>query len=355
MKRYYAIKISYLENLLNLLLSCDTSLEDVARDILDLRTYIDRLKNNFKYEDEEYTLISRIDEDLSMLGVHQPFLEYVEGFNNLPFFMFTGYEADYTQIKISDKDATLIAHDFYKLQGDFFYSMIDRYFKKIRNHLSFFKPNDNTEGEMLFLKSLEEAFVWVPDKKNITKVTTLVHEFEHVIDAYHNPSLFFNYVIREASSLFMEMISADYVEDELKLDLNGLMRRIELHNIVKNDNDNLVDKLRIFDLVKKFKIEDDTKLEEVLDEYGISLDYVDFLFENSIYMDFFYQISYLIAIELYEIYQVDRDRALSILQYIILNGTNDNILFILKKFGIKLNNSVLKYEKGMEKKLILKN
>lgn len=354
MKKYYAIKINYLENLLSFLLTCDTSNEAIARDILDLKTYIDRLKSNFKGQDEEYTLISRIEEDYSELSSHLPFLLDVNTFYNLPLFMFCGYEADYTQVKISDTEAVSIAHDFYKLQGDFFSKKIELYLKGATNHLSFFKPNSNTEGEMLFLKSLKEAFVWVPNKNNITKVTTLIHEFEHVIDAYHNPSLFFSYVVRETSSLFMEMISSDYVEKELDLGLDGLIRRIELHNIVINDNDNLVAKLNIFDLIKKYKIKNDKELEEVLSDYDISLDYVDFLFENSIQMDFFYQISYLIAIELYQIYQVDKKRALHILQYIILHGTNGNILSILDKFNIKLNSSVLSYEKDMEKRLVLK-
>lgn len=60
-----------------------------------------------------------------------------------------------------------------------------------------------------------------------------------------------------------------------------------------------------------------------------------------------YQIPYLIAVELYIIYQKDKDKALNILIKIILHATPYNIFSLLHNNGIILNQHCVKYEKEL--------
>ena len=59
----------------------------------------------------------------------------------------------------------------------------------------------------------------------------------------------------------------------------------------------------------------------------------------------------MIAIELYTIYNIDKDKALYILRDIIMNGTDNNIFNILKKYNINIGNNIVSYEQDMCLKL----
>ena len=88
----------------------------------------------------------------------------------------------------------------------------------------------------------------------------------------------------------------------------------------------------------------------VLNKEGFSQNDLNFYFEQGIVSEISYQISYLIAIELYMIYYRNKDLALKICEDIIMNGTSENIFKLLDKYGIKLNSNVVNYENKIYKK-----
>ena len=72
------------------------------------------------------------------------------------------------------------------------------------------------------------------------------------------------------------------------------------------------------------------------------------LFERySLVNDYYYQISYLTAIELYNIYKNDQEYALFILKELITKANDDNILQFLEHFGICLGESLSGYEDSL--------
>jgi len=354
MKKSYNIRISYLEELLSLLIKWRDSSEAINNDIYNLSIYIKRLKRNFSDSTEEYELLSRIEEDIQALPDHEIFLPYIDEFKKSASTIALYTIPAYTNVYFRNDEAFATACDFFNEQGRFFSKQIIDFKEDAYNHLKFFRPNDYSEGEMLYLKSFGEAFVWVPNNKNITKISILIHELEHVIDSYTNADFLQNHIIRETAAMFMEMIGTDYIGKKFGLEDDALYRKLELLNIVEIDNRNLASKLHLLKLVKKANVKDDDELDEVLEKNDFLIGYAEFLEENTLWADFYYQISFMIAVELYKIYYIDKEKALSILQYIIINGTNENILDILSKFGIKLNESVKEYEDGLCKKLLLK-
>lgn len=349
MKKVYDIKIKDLESILALL---KENMHDsmVVMDVVRLEEYIKRIKNDFRGT-ETLSLIEQIQDDVEYFEFYKPFYPFVEQFLN------TGksvYDLDsdvkYNSFVMSDEQVMSDVIEFYGHQGELFYSQALEYHQEAREHLKFVKESLDTDGETLFLKSISEAFVFAPNYSNITKFTILVHEVQHVIDFYINPSFSEEFVIRETIAMFMEMIAADYIAKKYKLYGEGFKRQQYLHAIVKYQSHNIMHKMEALELAANNKGLNQDELLNALDKDGFDQEDLEFYFEQGITSDYSYQIAYLIAIELYMLYYKDKDLALTICEDIIINGNSCNIFEILSKYGIQLNNNVVNYENMIYKK-----
>lgn len=350
MTKKYNIQLSELENLLDMLLPYKYD-ETVEADIDTLNTAIARLKNNFSCESED-TLLERIAVDLSCFRGYKNVYPHVIDFFSKGLFFKESVNPRYSSILLSDDDAVTLCKDFYKEQGSFFSNALDEFYQDIESHLMFFEPNNNSEGEIHFIESTGDSFVLVPDYKNFMKASILIHESEHVIDSTNNPKYYRNRLVREIGSIFMELIGCDHLAKVLKLDEDHLLRRFHLHSIIKNNSLYIPDKTSILKEVKKhIRLNENKILKIIENKCGFDQDYVNFLFSTNIVEDYYYQLSYMIAIELYEIYNIDKDRSLYILIDFITNGNDYNVFEMLEKHGIKVNSNLEKYEDDMCLKL----
>lgn len=349
MEKVYDITIKDLETILSMLKDnmYDTI---VMKDAVRLEEYIKRIKNNFKGT-EEISILEQMQDDLEYYPFYKPLYPIIERF------ICNGMGIDeldsspkYKSILFSDEQVVSDVIEFYGHQGELFYSQILEFSEEAKDHLKFIKDTTNTDGETLFLKSIGEAFVFSPNVSNITKFTILVHELQHVIDFYINPSFTEEYVIRETIAMFMEMIAADFIVKKYKLYNEGFKRQQYIHSIVKYQSHNVMYKMDSLELAYNCKKLELDKLIELLNDEGYDKEDLNFYFEQGITTDMAYQIAYLIAMELYMIYYKDKELVLSICEDIIKNGTSDNIFDLLDKYGIKLNNSVADYENNIFKK-----
>ena len=349
MKKVYDISIRDLESILSLL---KENMHDsvVMMDAIRLEEYIKRIKNGFKYVDSP-TLLEQIQDDAEYHEFYKPFYPIVERF------IFTGRTVDelnadvkYKSILMNDEQVVADVIEFYGHQGELFYSQIIEFYNEASDHLKFIKGSLDTEGETLFLKSIGEAFVFSPNYSNITKITILIHEIQHVIDFYINPNFSEEYVIRETIAMFMEMIAADYISKKYKVFDEGIKRQQYLHTIVKYQAHNVLYKTDALDIINNSRSLGPEELIPTLIKEGFDQEDLDFYFEQGITNDMAYQIAYLIAIELYTIYYQDKELALTICEDIIMNGNSDNIFDLLNKYGIELNSSVTDYENYIYKK-----
>lgn len=353
MTRKYNIQLNDLIQLRDLLYAY-TADETVRADIETLNMAIARFENNFEVKDTK-DLIEKICLNLGSWEDYTKLFSYVSKFSKSGMAINPSYSPKYNSILLTDDETVDLCRDFYTEQGPFFSEMLEEFCEDKYSRLHFFEPNKNSEGEIHFIESTGDAFVFSPNYQNIKKPSVLTHEFEHVIDSFNNPKYYRNKVIREIGSTFMEMIGCNHLARVLDLGDDGVKRRAQIHTIVKSTADFLVDKMTALHFINGLR---DQSVKEVLRKTSAKLKhkkkYIQYMFDTNLVEDYYYQISYLIAIELYEIYNVDKDRALYILIDIITNGNDNNIFEILNKYNIVLNSNVCKYEDDMCLKLGIK-
>lgn len=351
MKKAYDIKISDLKLILNALkLYVGDSV--VSSDIHCLDSYISRLENQFL--DQDISLYEKLLDDAGDLHFYKPFYPIFHKFAELGRCQDElSFKTVYTPFYMSDEQAMNDAKDFFQLQDDFFYSQFEEFNEEANNHLKFVDKDAATDGETLMLKSTGDAFAFVPNHSNITKFTILIHELEHCIDFFNNPNFLDDYVIRETSAVFFELLASDFIANKYNLFNDGFQRRSYLHTLIKSQATILIDKYCLLELVNKKKDLNENDLFKFLDMNEYDKEDIQFLLEANLVQDNSYQIPYLIAIELYVLYHKNKELSLVILQDIILNATQYNILDILSKYGIVLNANVVQYENDLYKKITL--
>ncbi len=343
MERNFNIDKKYLYSILNILKEYQSD-EDVLADIFKLERIINRFENHF-YEDKEESLKESIDGDLKRYEYFKPFYPLAEKFINIGINVDDiSFEATYSALDISDNEAFSTVSEFFNEQSEFFSSGFNEFNEEAEEHLEFIDKDNNTDGEMTFLKSTGDAFVFCPNYSNITKITILTHETEHVIDSFKNPNFYENLLIRETVAIFMEMIVGDFCAKKYNLIDDHFQRKLMLHIVLKNHANIFIDKMDMLEIIDKNIGLTESELIKLLEDEGFSFECINFLMENTIIEDFFYILSYLIAIEIYFMYYNDKSKALSILEDIILNGTDENILSLISKYGIVLNKNVKNYE-----------
>ena len=353
MTKKYNIQLSDLEAILDVLLAYDDD-KIVNNDIDTLKTAITRLKNNFNVPDN-LTFIEKIARDLSLYGDYKKHYSYVSEFVEQGLLIEEAYKPEYKPIVISHSENIELCRDFFSQHGTFFSNAFEEYCEDIHDRLMFFEPNKYSEGEVHFLETTGDAFVLIPNHPNLTKTSISMHEFEHVIDCFNNPLFYRNKIVREVGSLFMEMIGCDYLAKKFSLKNDNVHRRLNVHSIIKCAALYTADKMEILKLIKGYQNANEESIIKNLNKrFGMSKADIDFLLECHLASDFYYQISYLIAIELYTIYCIDKDKAIYILIDIIMNANDYNYRNILNKHNIVLNSSVKKYEDDMCLKLNLK-
>ena len=352
MSKHYDITIDYLDDLVNMLLPYRDDMT-VKKDLYNLDVLRHRLANNFKSPDiDSINSLEQLNDDIGYYDFYKIFYPFVKKFSETGLYMPNAAVVSYNKTIFSNDRTIKMVQRFFEEQGLFFADPVLDFFKTGANHIKFIQPSINTEGEMYYLSSLDEHFIITPNHPNFTKLTNASHETEHVIDTVRNESFYQNVVIREAPPMFMEMISSDFYAKQLRLTDANYMRRFYIHSLVKANSYNIFYKNQLLYLIHQHSNLSEKELLLLLfKKYKFDSRRIDYLAEYSITEDYYYQISYLIAVELYMIYQTNKERALAILQEIILTGTDDNILSLLEKHGIILNNSIVQYENDLCLKL----
>ena len=348
MKKAYDIKIDELKNLYNLLLdySYDSS---ILLDLLRLENYIKKIERNFLEENE--SLYEKMLSDVEYLRFFKPFYPFSAKFASIGIRKKDfAFDEEYTDFILTDEEAFEETVNFFSQQGSFFYSQWLEFKDEACDHLKFIDTSCDTAGETLTLKGINQAFVFSPNHSNITKFIVLVHELEHVIDFFNNPSFLEDVVIGETAALFMELLATDYISKKYSLLDDGKRRKNFLHFIVKSQAIFLKNKITFLKLINKNRYLNEEELFQELKKYKYTEEDITFFLEATMIQDNSYQIPYLIAIELYMIYCKNKEMALIILEDIIMNGNKDNIISLLNNYGIKLNSHILEYEKHVLKK-----
>ena len=137
---------------------------------------------------------------------------------------------------------------------------------------------------MDFIESTGDAFVFSPNYQNIKKPAVLIHETEHVIDAYNNPKFYRNRIIREVGSTFMEMIGCNHLAKLLNLGDNGDKRRAQIHTIVKSTSNFVVKKVNVLRFMSGLRDQSvDQVLRKTRGKFNYTKDFINYMYEFELF------------------------------------------------------------------------
>lgn len=347
MAKDYTIDISYLEMLLDMFSSYDYDIQ-VNDDCSKLRDYLDRLKNNYKTNPPTTSLVERLEADYSSLEFYRPYYPYASSLAESKYRIRDFYpNKKFREIQISTEEVLELLKSFFKEQGDFYYTQFLEFLDEIHGHFEYVNPNDNMDGEMIYLSTVGEAFVSIANYPDIRKLAIASHEITHVTDAFNNPNFYQYYLIRETGAVFMEMIAADYLSKKLLLGNDNIKRKSYLHALIKERALDVRRKTTMLTLYGECKDQPLKQIFATLRSNGFNKNAIRMLEEFCLVEDYYYIVAQLTAIELYFIYLEDKAEALNILEDIVMNATDNNILDILKNHGVILGKSVERYEDSL--------
>lgn len=349
----YKTKLEELTKLLDALASYDD--EVYQEDFRQLKLLIEGLETNFKnYDIKEMELAEILKANYEYSKVLFKFYPYFRKFYKIGKNFYPYEINNYVYSKISNQDCLDLARIFFEEQGNFFTKQLERFYKEAKDHLSFIRPNDYTDGQITYLNTSNEAFVIIPDHKNFKKVITAVHELEHVIDAYNNPKFHSAYMVREATALTLELIASDRINSLLGTKKENLKRRYELDSVISTDASLAYYNFQLLHHLKKFN-GNENELFNYFNSKGFIKADVLTLNSSTLFSQCYYQIAYMIAVEIYTLYGKDKELALYIIKQIVMKANSDNIIDLLDSCGIHLNENMHGYKENLEKELIKKN
>lgn len=339
------ISLNYLFDLQKVLKTINT--DEAKEDAKRLDFFIAKLANNFYPSDSDHNLFEQLDFDIINLEYFKKYYPYIRKFYNTGTNFFDVVSDNYMEFVLSDRDVIELGEYFFHEKGPFFFDKYKSFINERDKRIKFFTPNNYTDGETFFLNSIKEGFVLSPNYIDITKFLIFIHEAEHMIDFLNNNIFMNNLLIRETSALFMEMVACDFIASDLYMEEDAITRKMNIHSLIKEDNTHLFYKTQFLTLAKKFDTTNDQLLLNTLQKYGYDEESFKLFERDSLVNDYYYQISYLTAIELYNIYKNDQEYALFILKELITKANDDNILQFLEHFEICLGESLSGYEDSL--------
>lgn len=260
----------------------------------------------------------------------------------------------------SKKDILDLTHDFYKTELDkFFFHNFLKSFRQRYDHLIFTKEIDNKNcmGESFSILSLKEIFIRVLRNFNIEDVLTTIHEYSHATSVIISPTHVSdqNYTFCEIDSLFMEMIAADYLERIFK---NGeaTIAKANSHELQCCTADVIASKIDLIkaeDLFYNGCYTNNKMLKESAKKYcGLVSEEVDDIIQQGS-LSYDYTISYLFAVELYNLYKNDKEKALYILRKIIYLNCKSELEYYneLKRLGLIPNMNMREYHRDINENI----
>lgn len=352
MKRSYNISRKDIKQLMSDII---TYAPELSYDLEILQAINDKLKNNFNLEEYGDDYLGQLKQQVDTLPVFKTSYQHTKLFCLRGLYIDgSKYKTNYKKISLSERNTVRLSEEFFHECGPFFSVPFKDFKSEAENHLKFISPSRQSEGEIAFVPSSGDYFIFVPRYNNISRVSILIHEIEHYIDICNRYEFHKQHLIRESSSIFMELIGCDWLAKKLNLSKDGIKRKFQIHSNVKNDSYDIFFKTQALHIIKNnFHLNDDDLLNK-LDECGFNEYNLAIFARDPLERDYYYQISYLIAIELYNLYQNDKEKALYILKQIIIYGTDENIFDLLNRFNIVLNKNVHNIERNMCLSLVRK-
>lgn len=256
---------------------------------------------------------------------------------------------------LSKDDLLDITHDFYlSLNGLFFGNFMKNFYRK-NDHIVFRNKGETFyNGETIALPSLKESFIEICRVHTLEDLITIIHEYMHATSVSINPKhLNANKTIfTEVDTIFIELLANDYIE-KLFQDKSSIILKANDFNehLQRADDINAVLDLMEAEKYTKNGYINNKILKEIGKRY-CELENIEteLILDNSNQSETLYLTAYIIAIELYYLYKIDKDKALNTLRKIIELECNDELQYYqnIRGLGIIPNMHLRSFEHDLQ-------
>ncbi len=262
-------------------------------------------------EEDELTcnmiLIPRFKLIYPHLGVFKNKLKLLDGIN--------GVVIPEKNTHLKKKDVIELVDEFYKSTTKEIY---DHYKKFNKNFIKFDSRKDVDDGSIYSFPILNKKYIEIGTKGDKRKMLhTLAHECGHAVGDFINPERVMNDdFFDEIESLFFELIGEDFFSKELNDDVFKDYQRSTMYGFYRNTKDTLDFKNAVSKVFNNMN--SNNKPLDLLDEYLDKDNVEDIDIEGNVK----YIFSYIIALELYDVYRQDKEKAIHLLKRLI--NTNED-------------------------------
>lgn len=260
-------------------------------------------------------------------------------------------EENLPRMKVPNPKIVALTSAFYHQQSEIFcetYSQLASNFQS-RLYFSPQKKNRVFDGETKAIYGTDLVFISITKSNSLQDFTTMTHESSHGISYLLNPEVINNpsrYCLREIDSLFFELIGTEYAALLNNSPIaNHLIQIITFKDYLYAadlicSKADMLSNIAPSDLYKRPLVTQYYKEEIGYDKIGLND-----VMKTSIRDYFHYIISYLTVLELYFIYQEDKDYALNLLHQIIMLKDLDyhGYLQAIKELGIEPGKNASKF------------
>ncbi len=324
--------------------------------VRELQEYARRVVSNFSEdtvidfseleENEDLTYFDKYISDLNEVSANRLLYpsveEYVRSVN--PILKNNEHTEVDTGRYLSQKDTIMLCNDFYRTFNNDIYDIFFKLLKNKEKMIKFEPTLDTYEGNFINIRRIGSSYLEIGSSGDNKEemLNTLTHEAGHFIGANLSPKRYGRDRFLEIESIFFELLGSDYYAKRLDSDYfrDRPKTKAVFHyncgknNIVtKNAVDKTFDKLPTVDNPYSYY----TSLVKDRNEYLQSLN-----INNS--MTYLY--SYLIAVEIYELYKEDPDKAIYTLKKITSYDRGKPELQRIHE-NVEINKNIKKYTKKL--------
>lgn len=327
-----------LEKLYSIYSLNDKRLIDCYSDILS----IEKIFHTYYFE---HKLIDNELSDFDALITLQDYLtkaiaEYPFFSKYFPYLVFYPTAENYLSVDFNHDYNPISNEENLELLKDFFHDkgFLNEKFRYLLNSNNFFwqyfNNNIDVMGETYYLRCTNQILLFLNNSDNILKFTTATHEMGHSISfLYNNHQFIAKRYFLEIESLFLELLACDYIDKIYPQE--GFKRKQFLYSVIFNTAKTLMEKQEIISFINTNNINYHLNLSELqLVNPNYTIDYLLDLFYSSYSEDFTYPLAYLYAVKLYHIYIQDKERALDILQKIMMSQNEKVLLNYLNSINL---------------------
>ena len=317
-----------------------------------LKDNIDELNNNVR---DDLSYLERLLTSSLYFSNHSFLIDDIKNFS-LYLMDLKAQDFEYNKISMNRKELLQITHDFYKSQDKDIYKKFMESYKYRSNHLRFENQADYS-GVTYPIPYYNEDFIEIINEPTIEMLYTIIHEYAHSIAFHFNQYRcmdYNSYFFQEIESTFFELVASDYLKEKINVGSEYECIYTSLLNILKDSGD-LTDYISLIDLYTKQNIIDNKHLRKLAYE---QCDFTSFYFECLMDIDPIdlttYVISYIFAVELYETYKYDKEKALYIFKKMTLLSDLTSLEYYkeIKKLGLYPNSHLTDFISDLKDKTL---